>query len=274
MPPSTDCSAGMSCGGCRSYAGAVAEGRLKSSANATGFLHLLAGAPAPPLRGEAGSSAGAAGPNICSGDCYRRAPTSSRRPAAAGEDVRNPEGSPSITGVHADLHNLWTSRWMEACRHVETAGDTRCSSPRFPVVTCTDGAHRLWTGEKRQQILRAAPRVTRRPVAAACGRLGTTKDGPSGMAGTHRSAVSRPLVTEGGRTATRGSGRRPRAPRGAQGDGAARAVHRRREGRRTGVRRPSRAVPCSSLSWGRPRSAAASRPRGAPARRRCADRWS
>src|SRR5215207_7851700 len=177
MPPSTDCSAGMSCGGCRSYAGAVAEGRLKSSATATGFLHLLRARPHHHHRGEAGRSSGVAGPNICSVDCYRRAPTV-RRPAAAEEDVRNPEGSPSNTGVHADLHNLWTSRWMEACRHVETAGDTRRTSPGFARVTCGDGAHRLWTGEKRQQILRAAPRVPPRPVARASGRLGTTKERP------------------------------------------------------------------------------------------------
>src|SRR5215213_7163553 len=177
MPPSTDCSAGMSCGGCRSYAGAVAEGRLKSSATATGFLHLLRARPHHHHRGEAGRSAGVAGPNICSVDCYRRAPTV-RRPAAAEEDVRNPEGSPSNTGVHADLHNLWTSRWMEACRHVETAGDTWGSSAVFPFVTCTDEFRRVWTAESRQQILRAAPRVTAGCAVATAERLGTTKERP------------------------------------------------------------------------------------------------
>ena len=44
-------------------------------------------------------------------------------------------GPPSNTGVHADLHNLWTSRWTEACRHVETAGDTaRVDVPSAPLA--------------------------------------------------------------------------------------------------------------------------------------------
>src|SRR3954447_15940979 len=177
MPPSTDCSAGMSCGGCRSYAGAVAEGRLKSSATATEFLHLLRARPHHHSEGKP-EFGGHRRTERVFGHCYRRAPTLSRHPAAAGEDVRKPDGSPSITGVHADLHNLWTSRWMEACRHVETAGDTRWSSAVFPFVTCTDEFRRVWTEESRQQILRAAPRVTPGCAVAAAERLGTTKERP------------------------------------------------------------------------------------------------
>jgi hypothetical protein len=85
-----------------------------------------------------------------------------RHPAAAEEDVRKPDGAASNTGVHADLHNLWTSRWMEACRHVETAGDTRWTSGVPPLATCTYGAHRLWTAEKSEEFSRAAPGVTER----------------------------------------------------------------------------------------------------------------
>src|SRR3712207_8345491 len=91
MPPSTDCSAGMSCGGCLSYAGAVAVGRLNSSATATGFLHLLAGAPASPPRGEAGVRR-APPDRTCVRTLLPPGTDSSGRPAAAEEDVRKPGG--------------------------------------------------------------------------------------------------------------------------------------------------------------------------------------
>src|SRR3712207_1739518 len=72
MPPSTDCSAATSCGGCRSYAGGVADGRLNSSATATGYLLF---SPARPhhhsAQGKYASSAGVAVPNMCSVHAYR-----------------------------------------------------------------------------------------------------------------------------------------------------------------------------------------------------------
>src|SRR5215210_7552557 len=45
----------------------------------------------------------------------------------------NAEGGESNTGVHASLHNLWTSRWTQAGRHVETAGDDPGDVGPFPL---------------------------------------------------------------------------------------------------------------------------------------------
>src|SRR5215210_8007967 len=133
MPPSTDCSAATSCGGCRSYSGAVACGLLYSSATATDRP------PSPHARrphaspeGSSGREAGIADPNVRSSTCYRRAPTIRARRQLA-EDVRNAEGPESNTGVHASLHNLWTSRWTQASRHVETAGDDPGDIRPFPL---------------------------------------------------------------------------------------------------------------------------------------------
>ena len=243
------------------------RGRLKSSATATGFLHLLR---ARPHHHSAGKSefGGRRRTERLFGDCYRRAPTvrrlrgaRRRHPAAAGEDVRKPEGSPSNTGVHADLHNLWTSRWMEACRHVETAGDSRCTSPGIPA---------------RHLRRRRPPAVDRRKVAKKFREPHhVSHDGAPEHASpghNHRgpwSGATRPcpVPLPPGEPTVHG------ALRGAEGP-VTRAVPERREGRRTGVRRPSRAVLGRASARRRPRSAAASRPRGAPARRRCADRWS
>src|SRR3954465_2367059 len=86
MPPSTDCSAATSCGGCRSYSGADGDGRLNSSATATGPLHL---SPAHPRTdphlggGPVGEhqDASTRDSNVCSGPFYRRAPTDCGGPA-------------------------------------------------------------------------------------------------------------------------------------------------------------------------------------------------
>ena len=106
-----------------------------------------------------------------------------------------------------------------------------------PAVTCTDGSHGLWTAESRQQILRAAPRVTPGVAAGATGDAEAPRHGRN-----PRDAVRGPLVTERGRGPTR---RAATAARPHAGDSGRRdAVHRRREGRRTGVRRPSRRCSC------------------------------
>src|SRR5215213_1860121 len=177
MPPSTDCSAATSCGGCRSYSGAVACGLLYSSATATDRP------PSPRARrphaspeGSTGREAGIADPNVRSSSCYRRAPTIRARRQLA-EDVRKVEGAESNTGVHASLHNLWTSRWTQASRHVETAGDGPWTSAGSPHLTCAKGTHLLWTAESRQENSRAASRVAPAAASAPVARTGTTKRG-------------------------------------------------------------------------------------------------
>ncbi len=117
----------------------------------------------------------------------RERPGPDRHPAAADEDVRKPRGAESNTGVHRDLHNLWTSRWMEACRHVETEGDSAHVVPASPARP----AHQPPTAcgrKKVGKISRAAHHVShplgRRPDVA---RLWTT----SGSAAVDR-PVSRP----------------------------------------------------------------------------------
>src|SRR3954462_9534743 len=90
MPPSTDCSAATSCGGCRSYAGAVAVGRLNSSATATEIpipstepTHERTPATGRGLVGEAPRLEHLFGLLLPPG-------TDNSRPAAAEDDVRNP----------------------------------------------------------------------------------------------------------------------------------------------------------------------------------------
>src|ERR671926_1696678 len=92
MPPSTDCSAATSCGGCRSYCGAVGVGRLKSSATATGGPPSTHGAPAHRprrlRRGLVGEHQYAA---HLSRTCVRDVPTPAYRQfgrRGVGEDVR------------------------------------------------------------------------------------------------------------------------------------------------------------------------------------------
>jgi hypothetical protein len=51
--------------------------------------------------------------NVCSYICV----------VSRHRDSKKPEGPPSNTRVHVDLHNLWTSWWTRACRHVETTGE-------------------------------------------------------------------------------------------------------------------------------------------------------
>ena len=240
MPPSTDCSAATSCGGCRSYSGAVADGRLKSSATATDVP------PSPCRRARTttpwGSReiGGRRRTEHVFGYCYRRAPTFPARPAAAEEDVRKPEGAASNTRVHADLHNLWTSRWMEACRHVERSGDTADVTRRLPARHLREGRPPAVDGRNLSTNFGAPHHESQ----ASARRHGDRRDAEA----DRRSQVTR------GRTRAAAGQRPQRAPR-------------RREGRRTAVRRPSRADSAErQLSRGRPRWSAGCSPRGARAR--------
>src|SRR3712207_3030200 len=150
MPPSTDCSAATSCGGCRSYAGAVGDGRSKSSATATGSsIHsrrTRAHAPAR-SRGLVGEAPERCTPdsNVCSGRSYPGAPT-----------VRAVTG-PKKTLGSADgpvQHRCGRASAQLVDKSVDTAvstcgdsGGRRDAAPRIPPLTCTETTHRVWTGE-------------------------------------------------------------------------------------------------------------------------------
>src|SRR3954454_2216596 len=114
MPPSTDCSAATSWGGCRSYSGADALGLLTSSTTAT--VELL--------------------PDTRIRTCVRLLPTTGRRhfaPGGSGQNRRKRGRGPSNTAVHADLHNLWTSRWTSAVTVWRPRG-TEDDAPRQSAV--------------------------------------------------------------------------------------------------------------------------------------------
>ena len=224
MPPSTDCSAATSCGGCRSYSGAVGLGRLNSSATAT------RAPPSPARRARDRHSAGgkpggrrAPPDRTCVRvDCYRRAPTV-RRPAAAGEDVRKRGAAPSNTAVHPVLHNLWTSRWTGACRHVETDGGqpggrlpARQPSPaRTPPTGCGRRSSPEVLSRCRTRVSPCRTADRRRPHVAAtpARQLGTSRPAPSRAGrGTGRRAHAEPA--ERPENAARGAGPESDAPRG------------------------------------------------------------
>src|SRR3954454_18635425 len=103
MPPSTDCSPATSCGGCRSYSGAVADGRLNSSATATKEPSIHPRAHPSQARagwpGPVGEAPGlvALDSNVCSGHSYRPAPTVAEADGG-NEDVRK-SGRTSPTPV-------------------------------------------------------------------------------------------------------------------------------------------------------------------------------
>src|SRR4051812_46956368 len=129
MPPSTDCSACTSCGGCRSYAGGVAEGRLKSSATATVIPPSCCWAC--PHHHSAGKTEFGEHRRTerVFGHCYRRTPTLSRRPAAAEEDVMKTGGrrpSPVCTSICTTCGQVGGRKRVDMWRHRGTAG------PRFP----------------------------------------------------------------------------------------------------------------------------------------------
>src|SRR3954462_13962119 len=103
MPPSTDCSAATSCGGCRSYSGGDGGGLLNSAGGGTPnpSIHSPAHPRTDPRqqRGPVGEAPGrdTHDSNVCSGLFYRRAPTTCGS-AATREDVRK-SGRTSPTPV-------------------------------------------------------------------------------------------------------------------------------------------------------------------------------
>ena len=204
----------MSCGGCRSYAGAVAEGRLKSSATATGFLHLLRARPHHHSEGKPEFD-GRRRTERVFGDSYRRAPTVRGARRQLRRTLGSRTGSPSNTACarrSAQLVDKSVDGGVSTCGdgggHV--AGH-RPSPPPSPAPT----ARGLWTGESRQVILRAAPRVTRRRAPVTGRRLGSTSGHPAGMAVSASDPLSRAGRRDGGRgiprTCDGGRQRRTRA---------------------------------------------------------------
>src|SRR3954462_14566590 len=116
MPPSTDCSAATSCGGCRLYSGAVAAGRLKSSATAT----VVPPSTHRRIREQAPADRPGPGGGSTRNAYTRREPvfgsllppgtdTSCRQRGWGGREEERTDQS--NTHVHLVLHNLWTSRW-------------------------------------------------------------------------------------------------------------------------------------------------------------------
>src|SRR3712207_6553821 len=154
MPPSTDCSAATSCGGCRSYAGAVGDGRSKSSATATGSsIHSRRTREQAPARGR--GLVGEA-PERCTPDsngrsrhCYPGAPTvravtgSRRTLGSADGPVQHRCGCASAQLVDKSVDTA-----------VSTCGDSggrRDAVPRIPPLTCAETTHRVWTGESSEK---------------------------------------------------------------------------------------------------------------------------
>ena len=238
MPPSTDCSAATSCGGCRSYAGAVAVGRLKSSATATGVPPSPCGRARITTPGEAG---------------VRRAPpdrTSVRSLLPPGTDSsgarrqlgrtlgsrRGRRPTPVCTPICTTCGQVGGWRRVDMWRRPGTPGGHPPSSPSSPAR-------------------RRPPAVDGRKSATIFARRTTSHTGGCGDTGVacgrrrvtgQRTAVRTSAARH--RTWTRQSASQARSPQRRDG-----APAERREGRRTGVRRPSRAVLCAGVSRRRPR---------------------
>src|SRR3954452_13549677 len=170
MPPSTDCSAATSWGGCRSYSGAVGLGRLMSSTTAT--VELLPFAGTPPEADDPTLLQS----NKCSYEYYLPPGADSSRPVAARRTLGTREapvqhrcarGSAQLVDMSVDGRG----------DRVETAGDTCRSCPGNPAVTCAAADPRLWTGESRRTRMSTRRSSPTRP-GNATGAAGPKPDPP------------------------------------------------------------------------------------------------
>src|SRR4051794_9705483 len=190
MPPSTDCSAATSCGGCRSYCGAVGVGRLKSSATAT--------VVPPSTHRRTREQTPAEGPGPGGGStrndvrltrtCVRVVATPGHRqfvPAGgAAEDVRKsgrtrptPVCTPFCTtcgqvGGHRRV-DMWRQRGTAGRRSAYPGRDLRGDDPRG-----VDGKN---PGELRVSPLGVSPPPHSSPTShASTGRRGARVTAPPG----------------------------------------------------------------------------------------------